>query len=287
MHVSPNANTARKYDSAVRAVLWSGLGAALIYVLGYLSLRYHLSLLGVDTGLSELDSRYLFSGLQALMYFITTTPLAFVLFLMLLWAARRLRWLFVDRPNGLMVVGIAIATALIQLVMRKCFLLSDMLLRSDQPLTPKWIKVLLCGKESELQTLYFTALLALTFGLAQLWLTASRSTSTPSPLLKWILASLLLVQSLLLPVNFGMLVANHDTPRVATLDGRTALEPDVKAWRIWDSSESVTYFVLRREPDGSCQRWLRTLAKKDISSTEIIRYDPLCDLICDAKRAAQ
>ncbi len=288
MHYKPIANTARKYDPAARMVLLGGLGVVLIYVLGYLSLRFRLSLLGVDTGLSELDSRYLFSGLQFLTFFVTTTPLAFVLFLLLLWVGRRLRLASLDRPDRSMAVGIAIAIGLIQLVTRKCLLLSNVLLQSGHLPAPEWIRALLCDREGWLQSLYFTALIAVTFGLAWLWFAANRSgAGGASPLLKWILGSLILVQFVLLPVNFGILVVNHDMPRVATLDGRTALEPGVQAWRIWDSSDSVTFFVLRREPDGTCQHSLRTLAKKDISSTEIIRYDPLCDLFCDAKRATR
>lgn len=48
--------------------LLAGLGTFLLYLLGYLVLRPRLAVLGVDTGLSVLDQRYLFAGAQFLAY---------------------------------------------------------------------------------------------------------------------------------------------------------------------------------------------------------------------------
>ena len=41
---------------------WSLIGTFVLYVLGYLTVRFHLTVLGVGTDLGILDERYLFAG---------------------------------------------------------------------------------------------------------------------------------------------------------------------------------------------------------------------------------
>src|SRR5437899_124033 len=53
---------------------YSALGGFALYVVGYLSLRFHLTALGLGTDLSALDERYLFTGAKFLIYLCSTIP---------------------------------------------------------------------------------------------------------------------------------------------------------------------------------------------------------------------
>ncbi len=46
----------------------SAIGVAVLYVLGYLSLRFHMTAIGISTELALLDERYLFAGARVLIY---------------------------------------------------------------------------------------------------------------------------------------------------------------------------------------------------------------------------
>jgi len=60
------------------------LGSVALYLLSYLSLRFHLTTLGVGTDLSILDERYLFAGAKFLVYQVSSVPNAAVVGLLLL-----------------------------------------------------------------------------------------------------------------------------------------------------------------------------------------------------------
>lgn len=51
------------------------LGSFAIYVLGYLVVRFHLTVFGVGTDLAVLDERYLFAGAKFLVYLFSTIPI--------------------------------------------------------------------------------------------------------------------------------------------------------------------------------------------------------------------
>ena len=55
--------------------VYSALGSFALYLLGYLSLRFHLTVLGVGTDLAVLDERYLFAGTRFLVYVVSSVPL--------------------------------------------------------------------------------------------------------------------------------------------------------------------------------------------------------------------
>jgi hypothetical protein len=60
---------------------FSALGSVALYVLGYLTLRFHLTALGVGTDLAVLDERYLFAGAKFLVYLVSSIPI--VIFMLL------------------------------------------------------------------------------------------------------------------------------------------------------------------------------------------------------------
>ena len=47
---------------------YAALGSFALYLPGYLSLRFHLTALGIGTDLAVLDERYLFAGAKSLVY---------------------------------------------------------------------------------------------------------------------------------------------------------------------------------------------------------------------------
>jgi hypothetical protein len=51
------------------------VGSFLLYVAGYLSLRFHLTALGIGTDLAVLDERYLFTGARFFVYLVSSVPI--------------------------------------------------------------------------------------------------------------------------------------------------------------------------------------------------------------------
>jgi hypothetical protein len=270
----------KEKKSEGRWALFTAIGSFILYLFGYLSLRFHLSVLGVDTGLSVLDERYLFAGAQFLVYLLTSFPIALIFLLIARWLLRRLRPAFLRRPESMIISGIVVSIVLIQFVIRQCLRFTNLLLRRELP-PPAWVQALLLDDTGALQPLYFSALLAAILGLAWLLVLveATRQERWRRPLLDWILAVLVLIQFLLLPVTFGILIENQQVPRVTTIDGEEMLKSDVQAWRVWEGKDSVTFFVRRWDKGHETQRTLLTLDKESIEKTEISGYDRVLRLL--------
>jgi hypothetical protein len=281
MPENPSTKESEKENkSEGRWALFTGIGSFLLYLFGYLSLRFHLSVLGVDTGLSVLDERYLFAGAQFLVYLLTSFPVAVVFLAIAGWLLRRLRPAFLRRPESMITTGIVVSIVLIQFVIRQCLPFTNLLLRRDLP-QPGWFPALLLDEQGALQALYFSALLACILGLAWLLVLveATQRQKWPLSIRDWILALLVLIQFLLLPVTFGVLIENKQVPRVTTIDGKEMLKSDVQAWRVWEGKDSVTFFVRRWDKDHETQRTLLTLDKESIEKTEICGYDRVLRLL--------
>jgi len=281
MPENPSTKESEKENkSEGRWALFTGIGSFLLYLFGYLSLRFHLSVLGVDTGLSVLDERYLFAGAQFLVYLLTSFPVAVVFLAIAGWLLRRLRPEFLRRPESMITAGIFVSIVLIQLVIRQCLPFTNLLLRRDLP-QPGWFLALLLDEQGALQALYFSALLACILGLAWLLVLveATQRQKWPLSIRDWILALLVLIQFLLLPVTFGVLIENKQVPRVTTIDGKEMLKSNVQAWRVWEGKDSVTFFVRRWDKDHETQRTLLTLDKESIEKTEICGYDRVLRLL--------
>ncbi|HEV7506876.1 MAG TPA: hypothetical protein VGS07_18445 [Thermoanaerobaculia bacterium] len=264
----------KKLNLEAQWALLAGLGTFLLYLFGYLVLRSHLAVLGVDTGLSVLDQRYLFAGAQFFAYLLPMVPIALVLVLVTRRVWQAIRPPGLDRPDHLLVIGLAVSVTLIQLVLRKCLPFTNLLLQHELP-SSAWVQALLLDTTGALRPLYFTALLTLTGGVAWLLFAANRRAIRPSFLLNGALICVLLVQFLLLPVNFGMLVANQEVPRVTTIEGKEELNPDMQVWRVWEGADSVTFLVRRLDRGREMRRTLLTLDKKNLNRTEISGYDDL------------
>jgi hypothetical protein len=275
---------------------YAALGSAVLYLVGYLTLRFHLTTLGVATDLAVLDERYLFAGAQFLVYLVSAVPVVVLIGLVVsalgyapyrvLAARRRLkrsaagkdrcepmrvRW---SAPHRLALTGIVMSVAMIQVVMRQCFPFSNLLVAERLP-QPEWLQALLLAEDDGLKFLYFTGLLVGTAGTAGVLLWArSRPVHTSfSRVLCALLTVLVAVQALLLPVNYGILVANKTLPRVDNA-GASGDMPPGEAWLVWEGKDGITYLV-RNHQTHPARRVLVTLRRSEVKQIQIIAYDPI------------
>ena len=145
----------------------AALCSFLVYLFGYLSLRFHLSAFGITAESAVLDERYLFAGSRFLVYLCTAIPIVVLLGLL----AAAVGWLFFYLPYRLLpaalrerisayvvqcwqplrrwwssprlaLAGIVLSVALIQFVMRRCLVFSNLLVRESLP-GPVWLQSLL------------------------------------------------------------------------------------------------------------------------------------------------
>jgi hypothetical protein len=268
---------------------YSVVGSFLLYLFGYLTIRFYLTAFGLATDLAVLDERYIFAGARFLVYLVSTATTLVLLgllssavgYLPYRWLRRRGRgsissWWQRSRwsaPDRLIVIGIVFSVAVIQLLMKQCFFFNNLLLSANFPRESPWLADLLLSKNEKLFELYFSGLIvAALLSIALLIYVASKErTSLSSRFLFGVFAFLVTAQILLLPVNYGYLLADKYLPRVATLDGEKPLGQNEHAWLVWEGKDGLT-FLLRRG-DGSAARSLVTIKQKDVKKTEIIGYD--------------
>jgi hypothetical protein len=287
---------------------YTALGSFTLYLLGYLTLRFHLTAMGISTDLAVLDERYLFAGAKFLVYLASSVPIVMliglVLFALIYLLSRMLGWRRQRRagdavkgcwqglitwwsdPNRLSVTGIILAVVIIQFVMRQCFLFSNLLLAPSLP-EPEWLQCLLLAPEEGFRSLYFSGLLAGAALTGGLWMLARQHPRhTPrAHLLHGLLAFLVAVQLLMLPVNYGILIADKTIPKVANLGNQKPLKVAEEAWLVWEGKDGVTYLVRGRQA-GKEQRTLITLPRSDVKEIKIIAYDPILRVLF-AERASQ
>ena len=262
------------------------VGSFLLYVVGYLTLRFHLTAIGIGTDLAVLDERYLFTGARFLVYLVSAVPNIVLLalpFAALGWLLRRTipadaraaAWAWLTRPGLLVVAGIVFCVAMIQLVMRQCFLFSDLLLARSLPAEPAWLARI--ALDERLAPLYFSGLVAAcVVPFAILWaLRGAPVASAAGAFGRGLLAFLAGVQLLLLPINYGVLISDKSLARVATLGDRPLTEGE-EAWLVWEGKDGVTFLVANRDRD---RRRLVTLARGDVKKTEIIGFDRILPVL--------
>lgn len=281
------ANLLHELDERIKALAgdwtkYTVVGSFLLYVVGYLTLRFHLTAIGVGTDLAVLDERYLFTGMRFLVYLVAAIPnivlvglpvaaAAWVLHRFLPERARSSVGAWLSQPTRLTLVGIVFAVCMIEFVMRQCFFLSNLLLAPDPPAHPAWLVRLLL--DEELIPLYFSGLAAASaVPLALLW--TIRGTPSPGPVdaaARALLALLAGVQVLLLPINYGVLIVDKSLARVAAL-GEKPLEQGDEAWLVWEGKDGTTFLVRNQERK---RRALITLPHELVKRTEIIGFDQI------------
>jgi len=266
------------------------VGSFLLYVVGYLTLRFHLTAIGIGTDLAVLDERYLFTGARFLVYLVSSVPnivlaglplaaLAWGVYRLLPERARASVCAWVLRPARLTLLGILFAVLMIQFVMRQCFFLSDLLLARSLPAEPAWLVELML--DGRFMPLYFSALVA-ACAVPIAILSALRNApvgGSGDALGRGLLAFLAAVQVLLLPINYGVLIADKTLARVAWLGDR-ALKEGEEAWLVWEGKEGVTFLVR----DGALKRRsLLTLQRSKVEKLEIVGFDRILPTLFGAK----
>ena len=266
------------------------VGSFLLYVVGYLTLRFHLTAIGIGTDLAVLDERYLFTGARFLVYLVSSVPnivlaglplaaLAWGVYRLLPERARASVCAWVLRPARLTLLGILFAVLMIQFVMRQCFFLSDLLLARSLPAEPAWLVELML--DGRFMPLYFSALVA-ACAVPIAILSALHNApvgGSGDALGRGLLAFLAAVQVLLLPINYGVLIADKTLARVAWLGDR-ALKEGEEAWLVWEGKEGVTFLVR----DGALKRRsLLTLQRSKVEKLEIVGFDRILPTLFGAK----
>ncbi len=202
---------------------------------GYLTLRFQLSTYGVATNLDLFDEKYLFAGCRFLVYLVSSVPNILIILLVLAALGyvpyklvprsvkdRVKRWAseWCAAPIHLPLLGVILAVALIQFVLRKCFAFGNLLLRKQLP--DEWLSDVLLTSDGKL-ALYFSGLVAgtlLTGAILLYVLRRGTATTAASKLLLGTLVFLFAVEFLLLPVNYGVLISTQQLPRVAEIRQR-------------------------------------------------------------------
>jgi hypothetical protein len=274
------------------SVWWSILGGALLYLLGYLVIRFQLTLLGVPANLDVVEERYFFAGARFVVYLIASfsnflllmVPVALVIWLCHRWfppgSVRRAKlqtacalWF---TPFRLRLLGALFSIVAIQFVLRQCFVMNNLLLAPALPDTP-WLNAILLGQKDP--DLFFALLLGTCF-LSLVFLLVSRAAAPVQGYLhrtvEVVFVILVISQWLLLPINYSCLIAHKTLPRVNGI-GQQSLDNRL-AWLVWENNGFST-FLLADSTNLLHGRELLTLPTSDIKTLRITRYDPIFRLL--------
>jgi hypothetical protein len=271
---------------------YSALGSFILYVLGYLTLRFHLTFLGVATDLGVFDERYLFAGATFLVYLGSSLPIAALLAAVaaaLVYAPYRVLpsnarrsvrgrvQRFFASPIAPAALGVVVAFLFIQILMRRCFPYANALVMDRLPENQAWLNALLTKDGwNGYMVPYFSLLIVGVAATAALLVHVRRGQSEAgggrAPALHWLLGLFVAIQALMLPVNFGVLVHGKSFPRVTAV-GNRPLSGGERAWLAWDGKSTVTYLLQH----ASGRRSLITMDRESIkgSPIEITGYDDL------------
>jgi hypothetical protein len=182
------------------------------------------------------------------------------------------------KPYLAPILGCAVALAMIQFLLRQCLFLNNLLLANSLP--PGWIStVFLAGDVA--QGFYFSGLVA-GIGLSALLLVAAYR-GEPDAGKRWLnplLAVLVAIECLLLPINYGMLIASPSLPRVTEPNLGSKLPEGSSAWLVWENKDVLTYFVR----DANDARRLVTVPRKD-SQITVVCEDPVFLVIFAGRRS--
>lgn len=236
-------STVERFGTAWAAV--SALALVLVYLFGYLSIRFHHTALGLTVGLHLFDHRYLFAGGRFLIFLLVhLCRLALVLVLLAAivdlaaaatplagWFAQWTTWLIEMWPGFVTVAAYIVTIAALIFVFRYAaapLRLTYLLVRSksevrrivNQPGLSLAVRTLRSDPTAE--ACHFGILLVGTMlsGIAASWLLAPGDLSTVHKLLGAALLVATTAQLVLLPANHGLLIADKT---VTVLGGDTTI----------------------------------------------------------------
>ena len=284
---APAELPANPLEARLRAVAAAlAVGAVVLQASGYLALRFRIRALGIEPEVSVFNEQVLFEGAYLLVFLLTVLPVLLVALAALvtpLWALARpaaVRRLFasvwsrlVASPASLALLAGVWGVATVQLVLRKILHYHDLLFR-DLPCTPWWLRhqALADGSDAVYVDAFFALLLLLPVPTA--WV-ARRLWGTPG----WrstagLLACLALVQVLLVPIHFGVLVRNGDVPRIAALAEDEHAAPGDRTWVIFRTPDTIHFLVRPADPAGN-DRILEIRGADGTRQLEVLAFDRL------------
>lgn len=253
---------------------YAALGSAALYFLGYLTLRFQLSTLGVATDLAALDERYFFAGARFVVYVIATVPILALfgipLFLLYLLFRRRRPAVPAKSAGALLFGAILLAVLSIQFVMRQSFLFMDNLLLATRLAGPEWLHPILLGENPALESFFFCGLLA-AVGISAYALFAARRREIRYPAAEALLLFLLSVQFLFIPVNYGILSAGNSFPKLSGTESGSV-------WLVWEGKEQITFF------SETPRRALITVPRSEFKRLEITGYEAVLQRLFREKK---
>jgi len=272
--------------------VWTMIGTGALYLLGYLVTRFQLTLFGVATSLDVVEERYFFAGARFAVYLLASLP-TLLLFALPLCLIVRLAALVVQRvpalgqcwqralrwwkdPLAIRMAGIIFSVLVIQFVMRQCFALSNLLFAPELP-GPAWLNAVLL---EELDPAVFFAWLTGACLISLGIFAAARSFPTQDLVtraLEFLLGTLLMLQLLLLPVNYSCLIANKYLPIIPAV-GKEFAGAGQSVWLVWENDKSYTFFIGNRT-NLLHNRKLVTVPAKDMETLQISGYDPIFRLL--------
>lgn len=288
---------------------YAALGSFLLYLMGYLSLRFQLSAWGVKADLSVFDERYLFAGASYLVYSVAIIPVLILLALILAALAyaiyrvgqrtmppavktachsiRHRIDVWWSAPNRLALAGLVGSVLFIQLYMTQCFVFTNLLLAKS--LECPWFSCNVILGDSVVEVFYFSASLVGTLATAAVYIAVHRQ--PPKPFSKWFdgaLGLLVGIEFLLLPVNHGILIASKQLPRLSALGSPNRIPPGADAWLVWEGTEGVTYLVRTHQGEGKGDnRALVTVRKQAVENVQICCYDSIFQQLFAGRRPCE
>ena len=241
----------------------------IIYVSGYLALRFHLTALGLDVDLPLVNERYLFDGAKFFIFIfsIATNLIVLLVPFMAIFMNETVRIFFHNLwkkirswehlPNLLTGLGILFSLFMIQGVMKESFLLSNLLLE-DIPEEIYWLRKLLCDPKDLTVSIYFMiglTIISLLIGLFYCaWksfdsfkslnmISISKSNSGYTYSLLGLLGFLICVQLFFIPIIYGALVLDKSMPKTEVFVKHEESGFDGEKWLVWEGAKSKTFFV--------------------------------------------
>jgi len=250
------------------------IGSFVLYFFGYLTLRFHLCAMNVTSDYQFIDERYLFAGVNFFLYLFLSIPIVVLLIfiiicivfifyilnkLLLQMIAKLLpkttqsyiqtKWKnfvsYLVGPLPLLCTSVLLTFLFIQIVMRKVLLIKSIsLLKSlpDDGIGGILLHLMMNCQNSS--NFYFMSLIIVT-GLSMtswLYLKQVQFTQIKLKILHIFLGILILIQIILLPVTYGILINEKQLPKIAK-NKALPLKTTESAWLIWEGNKYMNFLV--------------------------------------------
>jgi len=250
------------------------MGSVVLYFFGYLTLRFHLCSMNVTSDYQFIDERYLFAGVNFFLYLFLSIPIVVLLIFILICivyifcASNKIllkiiakllpknaqfyiqaKWensvSYLFGPLPLLCTIILLTFLFIQIVMRKVLLIKNISFLNSLPddgLSGNLIHLMMNSQNSSNN--YFMGLIIVTGLTMTSWFYFKQIQFTQIKLkiLHIFLGILILIQIILLPVSYGILINEKELPRISK-NNFLPLKTTENAWLIWEGNKYMNFLV--------------------------------------------